>query len=213
MFFDESRLPLKGIPAAMQERRMAEIQDELAANGLTMGDVNADGSINISLRNFEARHRTRTVAGNGTGIDAGETNALIAALNGLGVCRVDLEAADISRLNGRSDILSHAVARGVESGVGAVTKHTSSLAPEEIFDGLEKAASAVFADGAESPEVREYLQTSAEADLRSAGLLDGPDPWEAFNERFRTSPEPPERSGEFADSATPAYRSPFAESF
>ncbi len=164
----------------MRERRTAEFIEQLAADGvqITGGD---DNVVLISLRNLALANGSR---------ERGQA-ALYSALNTLRAVRIDIEPQDVHYIFGQN-VISQAIARGLESGIPGLVSLLTSVEPDELYDRLEAASAFIFNDHApDNQQVRDYLERGAEQDLYNSGLtaapiryVDPPDPYAAKPNTF-----------------------------
>jgi hypothetical protein len=179
----------------MRDRRLVEFAESLAGQGVEITGGN-DTVVLLNLRHLATK--------NGS-ISRGQA-ALYSALETLHALRVDVEEMDVAYILG-NNMISHAIARGLESGIPALSKLLTSIAPEELFANLELASAFIFEDRHSNPAVQAQLNDAARRDLFAAGLLDSPTEshrdWMQVNE-----PAPPPLPREFQTNPLP-WRSPF----
>lgn len=196
VYIDPARAPLKGVSPNMMERRAKDMIASLAEKGITVTGY-GEGYIEANLRNLAEANDTA---------QRGQ-QVLMATLDELGCDRLDVSPGDIDYLYGNRDVMSHAIARGLESDIPAIKDALTAIAPDELYDNLDKSAAFIYQDATGSPELTEYLKAGAEADLRQQGLISGvADPY-AFLEPV-PEPEPRELPQDFQTSPLP-YRSMF----
>ena len=179
----------------MQERRANQLIAQLAERGIVVVG-SGPSHIEVNLRELAAK--------NGTA-ERGKA-ALIETLDLLGCDRVDTEPGDIAYLRGGQDVIGHAISRGLESDIAPLKDALTSVSPDELFDGLDKAESFIWNDKSPSPEFMDFLKSGAETDLRHHGIMSGPtgDPY-AF---LQPTPEPEPPKSPWESDPLP-YRSPF----
>jgi hypothetical protein len=179
----------------MRERRFNELSNQLAESGVQIvgGD---DNVVLLNLRNLAAQ--------NGS-IQRGQA-ALYEVLQALRAVRVDVEPGDLAYLWG-NNVESHAIARGLESGVQALVNMLTSIEPDEVFDRLGQAAAFIYTDHIDDDRARGILNIAASNDLAAHGFVDSG--WETYRDGLDwKDPEPREIPAEFQQSVRP-YRSPF----
>ena len=162
IYIDPTRAPLRGVSANMQERRLKDKLKELSDRGIEF--IGGQGSyIEVNLRNLAEANGT---AQRGQAV-------LMSTLDEIGCDRIDVSPGDVQYLYGNRDVMSHAVARGLESDIPAIKDALTNIAPDELYDNLDKSSAFIYQDATGSPELTEYLKAGAEADLRQQGLISG----------------------------------------
>jgi len=172
---DKSNTPLGGTTEALMERAQTEFINNLSTLGVDLTGGDGGSVVFANLKNLSVR--------NGS-LQAGQ-QALMQALSELRAVRVDTEPMDCNYILGPG-IPGHSIARALEAGIEPVCRMLQVIAPDELFDGFDRAWTYICndrtvlqhgADGSVDPNaawLEEQLRAGAERDLRAHGLLDGP---------------------------------------
>lgn len=196
IFFDPNNAPFRDVPAPMIERAVSDLADHLREQGITLFGESHVNAVRVSLRNLAAT----------LGLERGR-QAVYMMLENLRAVRVDLDAADVQHLLG-ANVLSHAVSRGMESGVQPLLRLLTNISPDELYDNLDRATGFVLNDQLD-PRIEGIVKSAATLDLIEHGLLEGaPDESYRAGLEPRQEPEPAPLPREFQTSARP-YRSAF----
>jgi hypothetical protein len=167
---DPSKAPLRKYQSDhLKQIKYRELAANLESRGVKIVHVGAT-AIRVNLRGLLQSAGTLQAA----------QREIMTVLHELGADSVNIEAEDVEYLSGR-DVMSHAIARGLEAGVKPLEAILQDIPLTEdgdgqdvvpIFDRLDRAAHFIATDQTPAGADEELLRRGAEADLHRAGLLD-----------------------------------------